>query len=161
MILNIDHNSGARFSEDRKCRYSLWRIWDVRKPKIAFIGLNPSTANETTDDATIRRVISISKNLGFGAVYMLNCFPHISTNPNALLEYFGSTAMNDNEIKQIASECKEIVFAWGNFKVAESRGKELASWFPEAKALHINKNGSPKHPLYCRNDSQLILFKDK
>jgi hypothetical protein len=27
-----------------------------------------------------------------------------------------------------------------------------------AKALHINKNGSPKHPLYCKTDIQPVQF---
>lgn len=33
-----DNCSGAEFSECRKFRYSLWRIWDERKKGIAFIG---------------------------------------------------------------------------------------------------------------------------
>lgn len=33
-------SAGAHFSECRKYRYSLWRIWDPEKPCVAFIGLN-------------------------------------------------------------------------------------------------------------------------
>lgn len=57
---------GADFSNDRKYRYALWRIWDRTKPLVMFIGLNPSTANETENDPTIKSVGRISKNNGYG-----------------------------------------------------------------------------------------------
>ena len=152
--------TAAEFSECRKYRYWLSRIWDEQKPMVMFIGLNPSTANETSDDNTIRKVKAIAMNLGYGGVYMLNCFPFISTDPKAL-EVHGNTATNDNWLYLIRARCKDIVFAWGNFDIVKQHGrdKELAGMFPEAKALHINKNGSPKHPLYCRSDIQLKEFK--
>ena len=49
--------SDAFFSKDRLYRYALWRIWDNELPKVLFIGLNPSTADEVKDDPTIRRCI--------------------------------------------------------------------------------------------------------
>jgi len=64
--------SGAEFSECRKYRYALWRIWDKSKPLVMFIGLNPSTANENVDDPTIRSVCRMTKNNGYGGVYMMN-----------------------------------------------------------------------------------------
>ena len=45
--------SDALFSKDRVYRYALWRIWDLKKPKVLFIGLNPSTADEIKNDPTI------------------------------------------------------------------------------------------------------------
>jgi hypothetical protein len=52
-----------------------------------------------------------------------------------------------------------IVFAWGNFIEARERGKKMIEMFPAAHALYINKNGSPKHPLYCRKDTLPVKFK--
>ena len=52
----------AKISSDGKYRYSLVREWDKEKPKVLFIGLNPSTADEKTDDPTIRRCIGFAKN---------------------------------------------------------------------------------------------------
>ena len=57
---------GADFSEDRKYRNALWRIWDSKKSLVMFVGLNHSSANENTDDPTIRRVISFAKAWGYG-----------------------------------------------------------------------------------------------
>ena len=78
-------NKGATFSIDRKHRYSLWRIWDAELPFVMFIGLNPSTANEDENDATIRSVERISKSNGYGGFYMMNCFAYISTDPKLLM----------------------------------------------------------------------------
>ena len=152
--------SGAEFSEDRTHRYALWRIWDKSLPMVMFVGLNPSTANENANDATIRRVCQIAKNNRYGGVYMCNCFSFISTDPAKLYDLSGS---NENLMKlgYVAAKCKDVVFAWGNFSIVRKLGIDyiLAQHFPDALALHINKNGSPKHPLYCKADSKLIKFK--
>ncbi|MBS1915687.1 MAG: DUF1643 domain-containing protein [Bacteroidetes bacterium] len=159
--------SGAHFSEDRKYRYALWRIWDESKPLVMFIGLNPSTANESDNDPTIRRVISIAKHNGFGGVYMMNCFPLVSTNPDVLDEFYNTKQhesedlQNMNFLLQTAKRCKEIVFAWGNFEVVKTRAEGISGYFKQAKALHINKNGSPKHPLYCKTETKFVEFTQK
>jgi hypothetical protein len=157
-------SSGAAFSDCRNYRYALWRIWNRNLPLVMFIGLNPSTANESEPDNTIRRVKSISENLGYGGFYMMNCFPIISTDPKILKDtdktvfdqqqYF----INNQKLKEVTAKCKDIIFAWGNFKEVQNRAKEVQLMFPNAKALHINKNGSPKHPLYCRKDIQPVNF---
>lgn len=151
---------GAAFSKDGSHRYRLWRIWDESKPTVMFIGLNPSTANQNEDDPTIRRVITISKNLGYGGVYMMNCWAHVSTNPKQLLLCDFTTRINNENLIFVASKCKDIIFAYGNFDIVKKTGrdKELKEMFPNAKALFINKNGSPKHPLYCKSDIQPVIF---
>jgi hypothetical protein len=153
-------DTGADFSEDRNYRYSLWRIWDRGKPLVMFIGLNPSKAGELNDDPTIRRVKAIAKNLGYGGVYMMNCFAYISTDPKLLKINPMSKEWNDNMLTIIASRCQDGIFAWGNFDIVKSTGRdlELIEMFPNAKALHINKNGSPKHPLYVRGDVIPVKF---
>ena len=60
----------ATFSECRKYRYSLWRVWDESLPFVLFIGLNPSTADEIEDDPTIRRCINFTKEWGYGGMCM-------------------------------------------------------------------------------------------
>lgn len=154
-------DSGAHFSEDRKYRYSLWRIWDKTKPLVMFIGLNPSTANETESDHTIESVIRISKHNGYGGFYMMNCWAYIATDPKYLKHNPLSDEWNNNMLSTIATKCKDIVFAWGSFKIVKELGrdKDLSEMFPNAKALFINKNGSPKHPLYCKGNTQLIDYK--
>ena len=153
--------SGAEFSPDRKHRYALWRIWDTTKPLVMFIGLNPSTADEATNDQTIKRVLTIANFNGYGGVYMMNCFAFITKNPEEL-ELENNNYNNNFWLNRIAAKCETIVFAWGSFKIVNStsRGFELNEMFgDEAKSLFINKNGSPKHPLYCRKDTKFIKWK--
>ena len=72
----------AKLSECRKYRFALWRTWDDSKPYVMFVGLNPSTADETTDDPTLTRCINYAKSWGFGGVCMANIFAYRATEPN-------------------------------------------------------------------------------
>lgn len=150
-------NNGAKFSDCGKHRLLLWRIWDDTLPCVMFIGLNPSTANATDDDPTIRRVKSIAKAQKFGGVYMANLFTYISTDPKQLNIKDGNHANADSILKETAYSCGQIVAAWGNFKVM-GRDQQVKEMIPYLSALTINKNGSPKHPLYCRTDTQLVDY---
>lgn len=150
----------AYFSQDRKYRYSLTRIWDESKPLVMFIGLNPSTSNETEPDPTIKSVTRIAKHNGYGGFYMMNCWAYVATKPEHLIINEVPEEWNNEMLFQTACFCNDVVFAWGNFDIVKrlGRDKELKKMFPLAKALHINKNGSPKHPLYCKSDTTLIKF---
>lgn len=154
--------SNAVFSEDRKYRYALWRVWDINKPKIMFIGLNPSTASENMDDPTIRRVKGFAKSWGYGAVYMMNLFAIVSSDPK-ILRTNGMDLLGDNNdwLTTIGGTCKDILFAWGNFKEAEERAKEVCKMFPNAICLGFNKNGTPKHPLYVSAKTLQVNYQHK
>lgn len=159
---NLTETKGAIFSECGLYRYSLWRVWDDSKPLVVFIGLNPSIANHEIDDPTIKRVRAISKNLGYGGFYMCNCFSYRATNPDFLkAETLDAMIKNAEILKYAASRCQDVIFAWGNFKIVRDSGidKKLSEAFPDAKALYINKNGSPKHPLYCKSDIKPVPYK--
>lgn len=159
--MKVNEIKGADFSEDKLYRYSLWRVWDEALPLVMFVGLNPSTANGETDDPTIRRCRSIAKNLGYGGFYMCNCFSYISTNPDMLkAETLDAAIRNATIMRRVADSCASVIFAWGNFPIVAKSGidKKLSEAFPKALALHINKNGSPKHPLYCKSDIVPVLY---
>lgn len=147
-------NRGAEFSEDRKYRYCLWRIWDENTPKVMFIGLNPSTANEDKDDPTIRRVVQFATDWGYGGVFMLNLFAWVTAYPEELKKCQDPLGDNDKWLGVISDQCPIIVFAWGNFKEAQERAEQVKKMFPNANCLHLNKNGSPKHPLYVKGDTR-------
>jgi hypothetical protein len=150
--------SNAIFSECRNYRYALIRIWDENKPRIMFIGLNPSTANESQNDPTIRRVINFAKGWGYGGVFMLNLFSIISSNPNVLLTC-ADPVDNDRYLKSFGEQSKDILFAWGNFKQADKRAKVVSSMFEKAVCLGLNKNGTPKHPLYIPANQSQVNYK--
>lgn len=152
--------SGANFSECRQYRYTLWRVWDTALPKVLFIGLNPSTANEDTNDPTIQSVIRIAKHNGYGGIYMMNCWAYIATDPKLLKHNPASNAWNDNMLTVIKRGCKDVVFAWGAFKIVKQLGrdKELEEMFQRALAIGITADGSPMHPLFKKGTSKLEPF---
>lgn len=156
--------TGAIFSEDKKHRFSLWRIWDESKPIVMVCGLNPSTANQTENDATIKSVIGIMKFNGYGGFFMVNLFSYISTEPSDL-NYIDplSKVMIDNfkSIGEIQKDGdKDVVFAWGNF----AQAKSTEAWTMILKYGHKAicysqlKDGSPRHLLYCKHAHKLIPF---
>lgn len=150
---------GAKFSKCGKYRYALWRTWDESKHHLLFIGLNPSTANATSDDPTIRRVKRFGLELGYGGVYMCNLFALISTDPNALLTHPDPIgAMNDKYISKLHSMTDKTIFAWGSFPQAKERAKEITEKY-DGYALKINADGSPAHPLYLKKDLKPIPYK--
>lgn len=158
MIMDISSYCGAMFSECRKYRYCLYRTWKPGTPVLIVIGLNPSSADERTDDPTIKRVCAIAKNNGYGGILMFNLFALITPNPVDLVNHADPVNENDQWLAGLRGHKGDIVFAWGNFKMARERAKKVIDMYPDAYALCINKNGSPKHPLYCRADSKLIKF---
>ena len=150
-------DSGAHISVCKRYRYGLWRQWSDA-PMIMFIGLNPSKADAFKNDNTITKVMKIARHNGYGGVYMVNLFSFITPHPKELIA-------DDNEYKNIEliSEYSKkakggVVFCWGNFKQARERSKDIIGMFPEALCIKQNNGGSPKHPLYCRDDSRLRPF---
>ncbi len=49
---------GAQLSDCGAYRYRLWREWDTSCPTLAFLMLNPSTADHRVDDPTITRCLT-------------------------------------------------------------------------------------------------------
>lgn len=147
----------ATLSEDRLYRYRLIREWDTEKPTVLFIGLNPSTADENENDATIRRCIGFAKRCGFGAILVGNLFAIRSKNPAIFYSAQDPVGPeNDATLLKMAQEASLIVAAWGNDGGFRNRSAEVKKLFPNMKCLGKNKTGEPKHPLYVPYDQELV-----
>src|SRR5579862_6473284 len=84
-VLSIgDPLSGAVFDHSGKFRYSLWRHWDDELPRVCFIMLNPSTADDLHNDPTIARCVSYAKRWRFGSLEVVNAFAYRATDPSKL-----------------------------------------------------------------------------
>ncbi len=148
--------SDAIFSKDRnrKYRYILWRIWDETKPTVLFIGLNPSTADETEDDPTIRKCINFAKTWGYGGIYMANIFAFRSTDPRKLYnEQDPVGSANDSYIKEYSDRSELTIACWGNHGNFINRSGEVCNLVNSLYCLDINITGEPRHPLYVKHDT--------
>jgi len=147
----------AKFSDCGKYRFWLSRIWENRLPKLMLIGLNPSTANAETDDPTIRSIIRIVGYNGFGGFYMTNLFPYITPKPSELDRSDKMLDYNDHILMRLRIGIPNICFCWGTFDVL-GRDKVIKELFPHASCLGMNKDGSPKHPLFLKTKTDLIPY---
>ena len=164
------------FSPCRKYRYTLWREWGTSElfdganegergsrlgEYVQFIGLNPSTADETNDDPTVRRCIQYAKDWGFGAMCMTNIFAWRDTDPEKMKlernpvgewktddEIGARWQENDCWISTIAASAGLVVAAWGTHGAHRGRGEQVRQTIPNLHCLGTNSDGTPKHPLY-------------
>lgn len=159
---NIDLNipQGAIFSDDRKYRYALWRIWNPNKSYMMQIGLNPSKANEFTNDPTITRGISRAYQNGFGGFFMGNLYAYVSTDPKALLKNGDFVGEYNDEYLKLMVEMSAIqVCGWGSFPPVKNRASIVYKNLVKPMCLDINADGEPKHPLYVGYATQLKEYK--
>jgi hypothetical protein len=126
----------ATFSDCRKFRYTLTRVWDETKPIVAFIGLNPSTADESVDDPTIRRCIGFAKSWGYGGLLMLNLYAYRATKPADMwaarkrgIDIIGGQRNWVDSLKEHSADCACVVAAWGNHGARRGGG----AWFRDGR----------------------------
>ena len=160
MLKHDLYDYGADFSECRKYRYTLWRFWDKNLPKIMFLGLNPSTADEVNNDPTVTRCINYSKLWGYGGMYMMNIFAYRTTYPVELKKAKMPIGKdNDFWILKISGKVDKCIGAWGNDGEFIDRHKTICEIIPELYCLKINNSGQPSHPLYLKSDLTPFLFR--
>lgn len=144
--------SFAALSEDRRYRYSLIRQWDSALPNLVWVGLNPSTADETLNDPTVRRVVGFSRAWGYGGVILLNLFAFRATNPKELRAVDDPVGPGNDAALINLCRGSEVVLAWGSHGGLLGRGEAVKSLLrPVARQLYClgyTKEGQPKHPLY-------------
>lgn len=151
--------STALFSPCRLYRYELRRVWDASKPPIAFIGLNPSTADEFKLDPTVTRCVDYAQRWGGGSLVMLNLFGYRATDPRAMkahpspVEHAGGDDVNLMTIIKAARCAKYVIAAWGTHGRHLNQGervKRVMAGVCQLHALKVTRDGHPAHPLYLR-----------
>jgi hypothetical protein len=150
--------SAAEISRDGVYRYSLSRRLSTGSRTVLFVGLNPSTADATQDDPTIRRCADFARRWGYHCLVMGNLYAHRATNPRELLTVRDPVGpRNEEALKSMMRKAEVIVAAWGKHRLNEE-AHQLAAWIlPQShtRCLGRNQDGSPKHPLYLRRDTVL------
>jgi hypothetical protein len=113
---------GAEFDRTGCYRYSLWREWNLQAPVIAFIMLNPSTADATADDPTIRRCIRFAQVWGYGSLEVVNLFAYRATHLKDLrgaVDPIGEE--NDRYLQNAVQRVQTVLLAWGNWGSLQNR----------------------------------------
>lgn len=150
--MDLQAQAGATFSPCRTYRYSLWRHWGGLAGGAGyamFVGLNPSTADETADDPTIRRCVTFAKRWGYAALCMTNLFAYRATQPKKMLSAADPVGPeNDAVLINLAADAGVIVAAWGTHGVHLGRGARVQVMLPALHVLRLTREGFPGHPLY-------------
>jgi hypothetical protein len=147
----------AELSPCGKYRYQLWRWWDRDGAAVAFVGLNPSTADANQDDQTIRRCIRFARDWNFGGMVMLNLFAFRTTYPEELR---GPPDVNGPQNDFTLSGVRDsgivpmFVACWGDCGFPE-RAHHVREMFEPTGLYHLGltKHGHPKHPARLRADT--------
>ena len=152
-------------------RYRLTREWAERDllsaeggGSVTFVMLNPSTADATLDDPTIRRCVGFAQALGCGSMIVVNLYALRSTDPKALWSHPDPVGPDNDKV--LASTLwdaaylgEPVIAAWG----ANARPDRVAAFMalPHADrvtALGVTKAGAPRHPLYLPRTARPVQW---
>lgn len=148
--------SGAALSRCKTYRYALWRHWSDAPP-VLFVMLNPSTADASQDDPTIRRCISFAQRWGYGGILVGNLFALRSPDPQQLRTASDPIGpQNERWLRRLSQQSAVVVGAWGNHGMLLNRGEAVAARFPGLLCLGLTQQGQPRHPLYVPRDAGLM-----
>ncbi len=141
--------SGAAFTAGRRYRLALWRNWNSGEGRILFVGLNPSSADESRDDPTLRRCIGFARRWGYGGLLMANLFALRATRPQQLRAARDPVGDGtDRWLAWLAADAAMIVACWGNHGSMLDRDRAFSARQPRLWCLRRNRDGAPAHPLY-------------
>jgi hypothetical protein len=149
----------ARFSPNRHYRYSLDRVWNESCPLLVYVLLNPSQADETRDDPTIKRCIARGLNGGFGGIEVVNLFAWRATYESGKSLARSPDPVgpeNDWAIVAAVERAGLVICGWGRTAefpgILPQRAGVVLGMIRKAgktpHALKLNADGSPRHPLY-------------
>lgn len=157
----ISQFSGAVFDKDRQHRFVLWRFWN-NAPRVLFVGLNPSTADECASDPTLRRCLNFAETWGYGGLYLCNIFSYRATDAKLLSKVEAIHSANIPAILMAQKLVVLTVSAWGDGIELVKNGQSIAQHIKEiispSMCFGLTLKGNPKHPLYLSGDAEVGEF---
>jgi hypothetical protein len=161
--IDLHQSAQAIISKDQKYRYWLHRSWLSGSGASVFIMLNPSTADATNNDPTIRRCMAFAQRLGSNALIVVNLYAGRATDPRELLEMDDPVGPeNDLYLMKAARMAEYVICAWGTHYLARAKAPRVVEALRIAdiklKCLGHTKAGCPQHPLYIPSDKALEDF---
>lgn len=164
--------NSAVLSPDGNYRYLLSRRWtaplepDPHEATVLFVMLNPSTADASRDDPTIRRCVGFARRWGYTELLVANLYGWRATSPNDLFAAADPIGpANESYLRWAAADRSPlIVCAWGAHGAKNGRGRQVLETLRSVPdrargpiyCLGTTKSGEPKHPLYVRGDTEPV-----
>lgn len=151
--------SSAVISDCGGYRYELTRRWDDG-PLLGWVMLNPSTADASVDDPTIRRCIGFARNRGFSGIVVRNLFALRATDPRELLGAADPIGPDNTYYLRRCEGDPMTVAAWGANKAVQHAWPSLRTVKCASSLMCLGTTGSgaPCHPLYLRTDTKFQPF---
>jgi hypothetical protein len=158
--MDLASERGCILSDCGAYRYRLWREWDRTLPTLAAMLLNPSKASHLITDPTDTRIYTRAVSMGFGRYEIVNLYPLRATDPDELLTHpdplgpVRASITADGAGLDAISSASMVICGWGSHPAAAARAGDvmrliqLAGMRNKLYHLGLNKDGSPKHPLY-------------
>jgi hypothetical protein len=132
---------------------------------VLFVMINPSTADATKDDATIRKCVGFAKRWGMGSLEVVNLFAWRSKDVADLLAAADPVGPgNDAAISGAIVRAQLVVAAWGPKKIVKQRAPavlDLLSAHSVVHAIRVADNGEPCHPLMLPYASPLVVLRGR
>lgn len=164
MTGQVDTRRNAVLSACGAYRYSLTREWDDALELLTFVMLNPSTADASNDDPTIRRCRGFAVRLGYGAIKVVNLFALRATDPTELRTAVDPVGPENDDylrgaLMDAAGHGVPIIAAWGALGAPER-----VAWLlgligsSSLRCLGYTRAGAPRHPLYLPGGAPLLPF---
>lgn len=155
-------HSDAYISPGGEYRYWLSRRLGMGERAVLFVGLNPSTADALTDDATIRRCVGFARRWEYDWFYMGNLYAYRSPSPRKLCAVDDPVGPeNSEQLKWLTQKADIVVAAWGAHRLdhyVEALANRILA-LPHVWCLGQNEQGSPRHPLYLPTHTPLVRLR--
>lgn len=153
------------FSPCRTYRYRLDHVFDASLPAVAFVMLNPSTADEQQLDPTLRRCVGFARAWGYGAIRIGNLFAIRATDPRDMKRAEDPVGPdNDAHLERIVDESAIAICAWGQHGKHRHRDALVRSLLApriDLAAIAFANDGTPKHPLYLPGDLTPVAYRPR
>ena len=149
----------ATISDCGRYRYDLTRVVSPNPSGVVvFIGVNPSTADATIDDHTVRKWSGFTRRWGYGIFRVGNLFAYRATDVSELARVDNPIGpANDSSLREMLAQANLVVPCWGNAGKLPPRLRGRISTvrtmlrdldvFTPVQCLGTTKSGDPKHPL--------------
>lgn len=135
---------------------------DRNNGTVLFVMLNPSTADRTSNDPTIRRCIGFATRWGFSRLRVVNLYAARATKPADLFALNDPVGpQNDWYLARELERADRIVAGWGHHGARFDRARHVIEAHADRRwyCLGTTKDGEPRHPLYVKSSRRVARLR--